>query len=79
MLGDTGGRLLDILSSPYATALMWILPVMFEMAVVWLLVHLYRRRKALRNPVPAPSLPGQPVSAPAPETRPPLLVRSRRG
>ncbi len=74
LLGDAGGRLLDILASPYATALMWVLPVMFEIALVWLLVYAYRRRKAFKD---RPGLPGEPVGEAKPR-RDPLLVRARR-
>lgn len=61
LAGTAGEGLLSALMSPYATVLMWVVPIMLEIAFVWAVVHIWRNRRRLRE---RPSLPGEPVTRP---------------
>ncbi len=61
LAGTAGEGLLNALMSPYATVLMWVVPIMMEIAFVWAVVHLWRNRRRLRG---RRGMPGEPAARP---------------
>lgn len=75
LAGTVGEGLLGALTSPYATVLMWVVPIMMEIAFVWAMVYVWRNRRHLRA---RPSLPGEPVTRPAKDGPAPVTARRDR-